>query len=284
MTAKTPESKIDQAQVMYTNGETLSEISKKINVSADVISKRLRQRGIEIRKTSQGRASANAITTLPEKDICDKYISGNSENSLAGDFGVSRTVIRRILTKNKIHIRSQSESEKMKWSRMSEDQRRNQVKNCHALSIGRIKEDKEKHNMALARERLLIGHYIGVGEIEFKEKLELEKIPFVFQKAVLGYNLDFLIYGVDVELTSFTGKNAHHKIKPKTRAVNIFKDKGFNTLAIEIRTDQDMIDNFDFIIDTIKELSLIKKDLCQYWVLNIIDKGVLLRKSELNPA
>src|ERR1700674_1872148 len=74
---------------------------------------------------------------LDEDDLVRKYLTGESIKQLAHQFSVSRPVITRRLIENKVLLRDQSESEAMKWSRMSDATRKSQVDAAHKAVRGR---------------------------------------------------------------------------------------------------------------------------------------------------
>ena len=224
------------------------------------------------------RVAHNKITNLPEADIVKKYESGLSENKLSKEYLVSRKTIRRILCESGVHIRSQSEAELIKWSRMSNEQRLNQVKNCHSAVRGAAKTDETKHRIAVSRQRNTPDWYIGVGEKEFKEILSLNAIDFEYQKPVLGYNLDFFIDGVAVELTSFTGRNSRVKKPQQVRAFNIFNSDSIHTLAVEIETKSDIALFYNQIMSAVFDLQKQDKSHCNYWIARCRGNSFSLEK------
>lgn len=253
MTARIPESVLDRAEELYNRGLSLREISEVVGRSDDALRKRLKERGVAMRKTSQGRVSPNTIVDLPEDIIILNYKAGESENTISKRFLVSRNVIRRILNKHNVHIRSRSESEKLKWSRMTGEQKHNQVRKAHNAVTGTAKSDDAKRKLAITREAHTPEWYIGRGEVEFKKWLAQEGIDFKYQKAVEFYNIDFLINGVAVELTSFIGRNRLTRDDFMNRA-KILHMNGIKTLAVEFRNEKELINHAHDVIDMVNRV------------------------------
>lgn len=281
MRARISDEIIRTAMEMYLSGDSLVKISKNLGVSDTAISNNFKRVGFETRKTSKGRPAHNKIEYLPEGDICAEYIGGDSENQISKKYNVSRCTIRRILMKHNVETRNQSESEKIKWSNMSGNARANQVRNCHAASKGSKNSIEHRNKIAVARSKNPASHHIGVGEIELKFLLESCGVEFEHQKPVLGYNLDFFLLGVDLEITSFAGRNAHFRKKPKERAINIFNESAIHTLAVEIKSANDVCLFFSEILSCVYELSKEPKSHCLYWVANCTDNGFKLLKHKL---
>ena len=278
MTAKIPKSIIDQAENLYISGMSLREVSESVGKSEDALRKHLKLRGVEMRKTSTGLKPKNTILDIPEDKICIDYAQGCSENLLSKQYGVSRNVIKRILRDNNIDRRNQSQSESLKWSQMSPKQREDQVKNCHIAIKGAARSDDTKHKIAISRQENTPDWYIGVGEREFKELLSLKLIDFEYQKPVLGYNLDFFIDGVAVELTSFTGRNSRVKKPQQVRALNIFNAELIHTLAVEIQTKEDIALFYNQIMSAVVDLQNQSKSHCNYWIARCNGNSFSLEK------
>lgn len=272
MTARAPDEIINKAVELYTTGKSLREISEVLGFNENTISKHFKNRGFKTRKTSEGRQAPNKINNLPESQICQDYQKGESENSISKTYGVSRNVIRRILLKHNIQARNQSESEKVKWSRMSSEQRENQVRSAHQASKGIIRSDEAKRKVAASREANTPDWYIGCGEPEFKKWLTDKKIEFSYQKAVEFYNIDFLINNVAVELTSFVGRNKITKDDFMRRA-SILNDFGIKTLAVEFKDADSLIENADLILSIVEKISLGEYDPVHYMVYRLQDKS-----------
>ena len=278
MTAKTPVEIIDQVFSLYDDGLSFNEISKIVGVGKETIRKHFKMNGCVARKTAQGRPSPNTINNLPEESICNDYMSGVSENELSKRHLTSRAVISRILKKNNVPRRNQSESEYLKWSQMTDEQRHNQVRACHTATIGRINTIEHREKIALARQANTPTHYIGVGEDRLKEILLLGNVEFEYQKPVLGYNLDFFVSNVAIELTSFTGRNSSVKKPQQKRALNIFNHSGIHTLAVEITSEDDIDLFYSQIMCAVSDLKLADKSHCNYWIARCKNNGFSLEK------
>lgn len=268
MVARVPDEIIDKATELYTAGKSLREISEVLGFSRQVISRHFKNRDFKTRKTSEGRQAPNKINNLPESQICQDYQKGESENSISKTYGVSRNVIRRILLKHNIQARSQSESEKMKWSQMSEQQRENQVRRAHDACKGRIRTNEELNKMAVSRSENFADWFVGVGEPELKKWLETNNISFEYQKPCLSYNLDFVVKGVDLELTSCIGRNKASNDIIFNRAERVYS-QGYKTLYVEFRGVDKLISNAGFIIKLIDKINNGEYDEAHYILLRI---------------
>ena len=76
--------------------------------------------------------------------IVELYNSGMSLNQLENKFGIPRITLTRRFKSLNVYIRTQSESELLKWSKMDETTRKRQVQKAHQSSKGRYISTSEK--------------------------------------------------------------------------------------------------------------------------------------------
>lgn len=254
MTAKTKPEIIDQAIILYESGDPLRVCGEKVGVNEETLRNHFKKRGVKMRITSQGQPNPKTITSLPEHHICKEYNTGVSENSIANLYGVSRNVIRRILLKHNMKARNQSESEKLKWSKMTDKQRESQVIKAHAAVRGRIRSDEELNKMAMSREQNYAEWLVGIGEPELKQWFQDQDISINYQKACLSYNLDFLVNNVDLEITGHIGRNKPTNLFIFERSRRIY-EQGYKTLYVEFYGVDRLIDNAELIMSIIQEIN-----------------------------
>ena len=96
----------------YESGESSKSIAKDFVCSSDVIRRILRENNIRIRTNSE--AQLGFDISQHGKEICKRYESGESLASISKIFGCDVGVIRRILCKNSVKIRSSREATKLR--------------------------------------------------------------------------------------------------------------------------------------------------------------------------
>lgn len=140
----------------------------------------------------------NRISKEIVTQIVNLYVSGWSENRVALHFGYGRRCIRKRLLDSGIHIRNQSEAEALKWSQMSPEQRKKQVKSAHDTAKGRIVSwsTKCKHAKTVELRPSNVSKY----EIIVQRKLCVRGIPTIAQMAIGAYNCDIAASPVVVEV------------------------------------------------------------------------------------
>lgn len=264
MARRLSDSLINNAIKLYSDGLSIAKISAALECSEEALRKRFKAIGVPVTKI--GRYKGRNAILLPSDEIISMYDGGKSENFIAKHFNVSRNVIRRYLVSNNANIRTQSQAEKLKWSQMTDEQRANQLKSAHSAAKGRTRTTIEKIKMALSREQSLAEHHIGIGEPEFREFLDKQGVNYIYQKAVDGYNIDFAIGNVAVEITSFTGRyRAGNPIQQK-RIEHLFK-RGYIVIAVEIDCAETLVHFAGEILANINATNRLNSTTRQYRVI-----------------
>lgn len=197
MTAKYEFPDTDNLISRYVGGESPHELAREKGVSYNVIARIMREAGV-LRRKSDGKVS------LDIDEIVSRYLSGESENAIAQSMNVRRDAIRRRLLKAGIEPRGRSEAELLKWSLMSDNQRRQQVSAAHDASRGRTVPHSQQVRMAQGRERTK-SHAVAA-EYELANLLRNRGYSVALQKAVDIYNIDIAIDSPPVAVEIFGGK------------------------------------------------------------------------------
>jgi len=194
MTRKTPESLIDDAQALVSSGASLVEAGKALGVKADIISKRLRERGVVI--IAGGRPAPNRRKDLPERTMVEAYRSGESELALSLRFGCNRFTVTRILDRNGVERRTRSQANVRRMQDMSSDARRCLIEAARAIRFA---------NMRKAAYDPTSTHYsIGPGEREIADRLERLGYSVSRQEMIGPYCIDMVVRNLAVEVKQKT--------------------------------------------------------------------------------
>ncbi len=278
MTRRLSDDLINHAAKLYAQGLSVAKVSTIIGCNQETLRKRFKAIGVPVSKI--GRYQGHNAISLPVDEILAMYESGTSENMIAKHFNVSRNVIRRYLLSNNANIRTQSEAEKLKWSQMSDEQRTKQVESAHKAASGRTRSTLEKIKMAISREQSLANYHIGIGEPEFRQFLDKQGIQYIYQKAVDGYNLDFAIGKVAVELTAFTGRYRSSNAIQKQRIKNLF-NRGYQVLAVEFDCVESLLNFASEIITHVNRINRFNSITRQYWVIRCRKQDCTVIRNEL---
>jgi len=146
------------------------------------------------------------------EEIVRLYIEGVSENALAKQFGTTRYIIGKTLREAGVKRRTQSESEAMKWSKMSPQQRQQQVKAAHDKVRGTKRSKEELLQRAMTRQE---NPTLSNLEQQFLKMFKKYGVDVVSQYALETYNLDFAIPRDKIAI-EIDGGNWHDSI-PKRK-------------------------------------------------------------------
>jgi transposase len=124
---------VDYVVKAYADGVSANKLAQQLGVSGKAVHNCLVRSGVALR----GKPNPDLPT------VVELYRSGMSENQVAQHFGVARGCIRNRLIKAGITPRSQSESETLKWSQMTAEQRRHQVAAANQSARGRVRSEQE---------------------------------------------------------------------------------------------------------------------------------------------
>jgi hypothetical protein len=150
---------------------------------------------------------------IPNIDnVIKRYYSGISLNQLSKEIGITRITLTRRFKSLGVNLRSQSDSERIKWSKMSEQQRKRQVQKAHESTRGRVVSTSEK--VKRAKSAYFNAFKKGLHETEISEILNYLGYKSFIQKNFGIYNIDISVHGfpICIEIQS----NNHQSLrKPK---------------------------------------------------------------------
>ena len=190
-------------------------------------------------------------------ELIQRYQSGESILKLSGDLGISRGAITNALKRQGIHLRTQSESEKLKWSKMTPEQRVNQISAYHDAIRGGKRGSTDLNARAISRQRTCSQQ--SATERIIVKGLKLAGIELTPQLAVGKYNLDIAIQEppVAVEIIGHNGRkwtsidSRYHR-----QRIPYLLDEGWHVLMIIIDNNHRKLTEgaINYIITFTKEL------------------------------
>lgn len=220
---------IDHIINEYHTGKSIIQIAEEINIPASSLYNRVKRGGftpIKGRKKTRGRVD------LPVNEIIEIYESGESIKKIAKKFNTSRTVVKHRLKEAGVALRTRSEQEKIKWDRMTPEQRESQVAAAHKATKGRTVpyEAKVKRAKTVQRKMLNVSDY----EYQVAKMLRKSGMNPIHQKPIGIYNCDLVIGSVAVEIF---GGHFHWYGSHLARTEKRFRyimDCGYDILVIHV--------------------------------------------------
>lgn len=207
---------IQQLVDRYVAGEWVSALAREVGAHSTFLYPHLKRLNIPVRQDRVRHHQRPAIVGLAER-----FHAGESVLSLSKRYGVSRSVITHRLRALGLTPRGQSETERIKWSRMTARARSRQVRAAHEAVRGHPKSMAARCALALARERRGFNQpQIGAGERALFAMLTERGLTVRPQAAIGPYNCDLAVDAVAVEVF---GGNWHWcgshgaRLHPRTR-------------------------------------------------------------------
>lgn len=229
--------KLDDAISKYLSGESVEDAAEASGIDSGVLRRVLKERGLQ-----RSAAEIEAIKRRKARErfrerhaaIWDKvvglYVSGESEKAVAEAFGVERGTVRRILEDSGTHVRSASEAERLKWQRMTPEQKAWQTRHAHVGGRGKTLSWETKCAQALGKQLKCPNQSPTERQLwQWLYDLGLEAIP---QQAIGAYNADLGAFPIAVEVY---GGNFHaygrHAAR-FTQRCRYFADQGWALVVI----------------------------------------------------
>lgn len=239
---------------MYESGKSTNDIAEIIGVSGGFVCNRLKSAGIVLTGNRK---------TVDDDAIVDFYVAGNSENATAKKFGVSRNLVRKRLVESGVHVRSQSESESLKWSKMSADERAKQVDAANKAIRNMPKSFHTQQAIKQAKTKEQTLSKVGSLEKEFIQEFTNRGFSPIPQKAVHVYNIDIAIASTAIEIHI----NAHHPhSRDRKRIVDLLK-RGWDVIYIKITNDVSVERATDKVCRMIDLIESDKSGVCHYGMI-----------------
>ena len=203
---------------------------------------------------------------LPIREIVTLYNAGTSINALAKQFRVSRPTITNRLELTGIKLRNQSESETLKWNKMSPEMRENQVEAAHEASKGRVMPIEEKIKRARTVEKRL--YNVSPYEITLAEMLLERRIKTIPQKAIGPYNCDLAAFPVAVEVFGGNWHWSGRHLRRIKKRINYILNAGWSVYMIPVTASWPLTDAVaDYCAAYIEQARSDKAFTCEYRVV-----------------
>lgn len=206
---------------LYREGQGVNKLARHFGVRTTRIANILNDAGIK----------TDRIHVLPVEKLVAAYEAGFSTNALAKKYGVSRQVIDRRLVDAGVTLRTPSEAEAVKWSRMTQKQRERQVMAAHKAVRGRKKSPSIK--LRTARTIAAKGEFDSPQERELHDMLLERGIRTIPQMAVGPYNCDLGTSTVAVEIFGGNWHWTGRHLRRLPKRVDYFFNAALHVLIVQ---------------------------------------------------
>lgn len=97
---------VEEAEQLYKSGATLMDLGKKYGCSYMTVCRRLRERGVDIRRPGVRRHDR---TVVAESEICRLYDEGKTNREIAERFGIYPQTVTKIAKRNGLKMRGKGQ-------------------------------------------------------------------------------------------------------------------------------------------------------------------------------
>jgi very-short-patch-repair endonuclease len=227
---------LERAVGDYSAGKSITTSAAENHVGYENLRRELIRRGLlRSRKESRQLLSERASKTrreklnLPDKEIAERFLAGESVKALAESYGVSRGPIAVRLKHQGIEPRSQSEAMKLRMSRMTPEERLALAAPSHRAARRKHTEE-ERAKMALSRERNRT--HVSPGEEMLEAWLAERGIVATPQKAVGRYNIDLAVGTIAVEIFGGGWHGYGHHKATSLKRFRYLLDRGWTVVVV----------------------------------------------------
>jgi transposase-like protein len=203
---------------------------------------------------------------VDERAVIDFYNQPNTVKKTAEHFGVSRNVIQRVLKQHGVGLRSASESNIIRASKMTFKERQKSAEAANNAVKNAGKEFHRANSIKQAITKQKTQSKIGFGEQQVFDSLKNFGYSPVLQKAFDIYNIDIACGNVAVEVHN-SPDHPHTNRRIKKR-IKYLLERGLNVVYFKI--------NGSFVFDSTGLNNLVKlvdvlnrnpPPTCQYWMI-----------------
>lgn len=205
---------------------------------------------------------------IPNIDnLIERYLSGETEQSLSKEWGIGRNVVRRRLIEHGITPRGNSEALTIHMRKLSKTERLAITAKAHAAVRGRKQSVAEMELRAKSRESRKLG--ISVVETLLVGMLESKGIKgIVPQKAIGIYNVDLAIEPYRIAVEVFGGHWHSYGRHAHRDAIRIpyLLNRNWHVIIVWVHAKNHplTVDAANYIISYIQSISRNKPTACEY--------------------
>ncbi|MFI6634278.1 helix-turn-helix domain-containing protein [Nonomuraea fuscirosea] len=218
-----------EVATLYRTGLPTTEVAQQLGVSHSTVSRLLDEQGVPRRSPSEDAVAKFVRTTgVTAEEVARRYVSGESEKTLAEALGVWRSTIRIVLTNQGIAARGRSDAQGLRLAQLSAEERKRLASFANAARRGQTASARERSAKAVAR--VDNPYFTGLGEAEIAELLRAHGFAVEPQRAEGPYNIDVATWPVAVEVHRHT-THPMRQTRIRERAVYL-ADQGWRVLYV----------------------------------------------------
>lgn len=241
MPAKASSLNLENAILTYISGESAENASRLFHIGERRLVAELRERGL-FRNIKESRALSGVKTglaqmkALPTEEIAQRYLTGDSEQTLAVSYGVSRRAIAKRLKIAGIQRRTASEANSVMARRMTDQQRLDRAQSAHNAVRGTKRSFEELCKRALIRQKRQT--HVSPHEKRIIQWLHDAGLSPIGQMAIGPYNADITVGSVVVEVFGGSWHAYGSHVARAGKRLDYFLNQGWNLIFIWVDTSK----------------------------------------------
>ena len=206
-------------------------------------------------------------------DVVEKYRSGLSLNQISKDIGVSRRSLVRNFQKKGIHVRSYSESERLKWQSMKTDRTAVIRQLSSAWKARRGSKDTMESMIKRASTRWQRLTHRFLHEDSIASILKIRGLVFDQQRAIGPYNVDLAYYPTRIAVEIVCSQLPTKRLKSYPKRAKYILDDGWFILFIHSKTPRIAYDYSSISNQIIRFCKLLGRDKSLVGQYGVIDRN-----------
>lgn len=271
MTRKCSDADFEHAIQAYTAGESAQAVAARFHTAEKRLTDALKARGLfrspnESRKIAGAKmgVTQHAALSLPDEEIINRYLAGESANALAQAYGVSRTAIHTCLRHAQSPIRNQAEANRLLAEQTPVEEHHRRIAIAQEACRGRKQTLAHRCRIAATKEANI--SHISKAETMLAQWLRERSIESVPQKAIGPYNVDLGIHPVAVEIFGGAWHAGRDCESPRARYI---LDQGWHLIVVWAHGRRSPITPAvaDYIVAFLEELRRDPPSIRQYRVI-----------------
>jgi len=271
MSRKATDADVDNAIKDYLANDSIETVAARYHVSYQRVAEILKAQGLLRSLKESRRISADKmVATLRSRSpwagypVIFRYLQGESENSLAKSFGVSRTAIARYLKFCGVPRRDPTEANRLLAEQTPQEEHHRRIKIAQDAVRGSHQSPEHRARIAQGRQRLSSG--VSQAEIIFAHWLEARGLAVVPQQAIGPYNVDIGTAPIAVEILG----GSWHASKPiHPKRTRYLLDQGWHLVFVWTHARRSPLAEraADYVVAFLDELRRNPPTISQYRVI-----------------
>lgn len=226
----------DDAIRLYEAGESIDEIARNLGISRSTIRRRMGDAGYRPRTIGEATSMRFRLATPDLTEAIERYVAGETVQSLAREFGVTRRRLESAIDDAGYQRRTLREAVGLRYTRMTVAEREALTAAAHDA-----KRDRPANRASLERRAATMEVTLQLAsraDLLMAVWLAQRGVQFTLQKAVGIYNIDIAVdeprIAVEVNGSQHGLRHLSRNRSTSTERLNYLFDAGWRVIEVDI--------------------------------------------------